>query len=144
MTLLLLKTQWTCVGNHWQTYQVSPRSVRWSLAVRPSAPRRSSPSRLRSNCDPNVEENTHSPFTNPQLSAECRCEKQEESEGTRVYLCVTVREERREVFTHVSLLPVVPHSLLSVAGSNTERLPLWDVNEQRYLTMAKKQKNTLD
>lgn len=98
--------------------------------MRPSAPRRSSPSRLRSNCDPNGEENTHSPFTNPQLSAECRCEKQEESEGTRVYLCVTVREERREVFTHVYLLPVVPHSLLSVAGSNTERLPLWDVNEQ--------------
>lgn len=77
-----------------------PRGVRWSLAVRPSAPRSSSPSRLRSNCDPNGRENADCPLTNP--PAEGWMWLREESEGTRVYLSVTVREERREVFTHIS------------------------------------------
>lgn len=63
--LASFETRWTSFGNHCQTYEVSPRSVRWSPAVRPSAPCHPSPSRLRSNCDPNGNENTDSPFANP-------------------------------------------------------------------------------
>lgn len=103
-----------------------PRSVRRSLAVRPSAaPPHPSPSRFRSSCGPNGKENTDSPFRNPPRwvpNLAGGCVKAREH---TVSLRVSGREERREGFTHFSLLPVVPHSLLSEARSNTEWLPLW-------------------
>lgn len=60
-----LNTRWSHFRNRCQTYQVFPRSVRRSPAVRLSAPWHASASRLRSSCDPNGKGDTDSPFTNP-------------------------------------------------------------------------------
>lgn len=80
-----------------------PRGVRWSLAVRPS-PRPSSPAlvsvtaqvQLRSKWERKRGLSIDEPPAEGWMSL------REESERTRVYLSVTVREERREVFTHIS------------------------------------------
>lgn len=112
INVALLKTRGTCVGNHRQTYQVSPQKC--ALESGCASFRSPAPVSVTAQVKLRSKWERKRGLSIDEPPAEGWMSLQEESERTRVYLCVTVREERREVFTHIS--PPCRSSLAALPG----------------------------